>query len=191
MNIAQAKCIPIERYLECQGHQPAKTRQGGHELWYHSPIRDGDENPSFKVDTTKNLWFDHGATRGGTILELVQNLCSCSVRDALHHLSGTSLYTPVYANRSNQVVPRRSRQVRVAQSKDPKSASGEKEKFGPLEMIKAEPLRHPALLQYLTKCGIDREVARQYMSQIKFKPPESAGTYFAGGLLCRGWVRST
>jgi len=66
MNIAQAKCIPITRYLERRGLQPAKTRQGRRELWYHASIRDGDENPSFKVDTTKNLWFDHGAARGGT-----------------------------------------------------------------------------------------------------------------------------
>ena len=63
MNIAQAKCIPIGAYLERQGLTPQKSRQGGQELWYHSPIRDGDENPSFKVDTIKNLWFDHGAER--------------------------------------------------------------------------------------------------------------------------------
>ncbi len=56
MNIAQAKCIPIADYLARQGHEPKHTRMGGRELWYHSPIREGDENPSFKVDTIKNVW---------------------------------------------------------------------------------------------------------------------------------------
>ncbi len=49
MNSSQAKCIPIPEYLAREGFQPARTRQGGRELWYHSPVRDGDEHPSFKV----------------------------------------------------------------------------------------------------------------------------------------------
>lgn len=69
MNIAQAKCIPLEQYLERQGLKPQKSRQGGRELWYHSPIRDGDENPSFKVDTIKNVWFDHGVAEGDPLTE--------------------------------------------------------------------------------------------------------------------------
>lgn len=191
MNIAQAKCIPIVRYLERQGHQPAKTRQGGQELWYHSPIRDGDENPSFKVDATKNLWFDHGAARGGTIIELVQDLCSCSVRDALHHLDGTGLYSPAYANRPKTVTPPRSKDGRAAlRAQTTQPAAGEKEKTEPLELLKSEPLRHPALLQYLTKRGIDHDIARKYVSQIEFKGRQSAGVYFAVGYPAGGGMEA-
>lgn len=91
MNIAQAKSIPIGSYLESQGHRPDKTRQGGRELWFHSPIRDGDQTPSFKVDTVKNIWYDHGAAMGGTIIDLVTAQYACSVRDALRHLEKTGL----------------------------------------------------------------------------------------------------
>jgi hypothetical protein len=46
-------------------------------------------------------------------------------------------------------------------------------------------LRHwspkTALLQYLTKRGIDHDIARQYPSQIDFKAPQSAWSYFALG----------
>ena len=68
MRADQARTIPIDVYLERRGVSPAKTRQGGRELWYHSPIREGDVTPSFKVDTGKNVWFDHGLTRGGNII---------------------------------------------------------------------------------------------------------------------------
>jgi hypothetical protein len=33
---------------------------------------------------------------------------------------------------------------------------------------------HPALLQYLTKLGINHDIAHQYLSQIDFKAPQSA-----------------
>lgn len=50
MNIEQAKHIPIASYLSREGYQPKRVRHGGTELWYHSPLRKGDDTPSFKVD---------------------------------------------------------------------------------------------------------------------------------------------
>ncbi|MFV0292884.1 MAG: hypothetical protein ACK5II_06575, partial [Paracoccus sp. (in: a-proteobacteria)] len=181
MNIAQAKCIPLAQYLERQGFKPQKARQGGRELWYHSPIRDGDENPSFKVDTVKNLWFDHGVAHGGNIINLVRELCACDVRDALRHLEQTRLYSPalsvpVLSAGMSRGASRRSEAVPEKQA-----AEGEKEKSGAFELVAAKPLQHPALLQYLTKRGIDHDIACKYLSQIEFKAPQSAGTYFALG----------
>jgi hypothetical protein len=86
MNAEQARRIPIDAYLARQGLRPKRSRMGGRELWYHSPIRQGDADPSFKVDTIKNVWFDHGVASGGNIIDLVRELCSCNVRDALQHL---------------------------------------------------------------------------------------------------------
>jgi hypothetical protein len=57
MRADQARTIPIDRYLDTQGIKPARTRMGGRELWYSSPLRQGDETPSFKIDTLKNLWY--------------------------------------------------------------------------------------------------------------------------------------
>lgn len=177
MNSSQAKCIPIADYLAREGFQPARSRQGGRELWYRSPVRDGDENPSFKVDTTLNLWFDHGLARGGNIIELIKERFQCDVRDALFHLEKTGLFSPVldqpklFGGRAADGA-RRDTKARLA---------GEKEKEGSIELVSSSPLKHPALLQYLTKRGIDHEVARQYLSQIDFKPPGSPGTYFALG----------
>lgn len=181
MNIAQAKCIPLVSYLERQGLSPQKSRQGGRELWYHSPIRDGDENPSFKVDTVKNLWFDHGAATGGTILDLVRELFACDVRDALAHLDKTGLYSPALASPSTSAGLSRGASRRSEAGPEKPAAAGEKEKSWAFELVSSGPLQHPALLQYLTKRGIDHDIAREYLSQIDFKPPHSAGKYFALG----------
>lgn len=40
------------------------------------------------------------------------------------------------------------------------------------------PLKRLVLLQYLTKRGIDHDVARKYLSEIEFKYPERSGKYF-------------
>lgn len=181
MNIAQAKCIPIADYLASQGHEPKQKRMGGRELWYHSPIRNGDATPSFKVDTVKNVWFDHGVAHGGTIIELVKELCACDVRDALRHLETTHLYSPGLASPTTSApVPRTKRGSEHAPAKRA-AVAGEKEKSRSLELVASGPLEHPALLQYLTKRGINHDIARRYLSQIDFKAPESAGSYFALG----------
>ena len=91
MNIAQAKCIPISAYLERQGISPKKTRQAGRELWYNSPIRQDDANPSFKVDTVKNLWFDHGVATGGNIIDLVRELRTSPNEKVIVKIDGSAL----------------------------------------------------------------------------------------------------
>ena len=183
MNIAQAKSIPIPEYLEHQGHRPKRTRLGGQELWYRSPIRDRDDTPSFKVDTTLNVWFDHGLARGGNIIDLVTHLCACDVRDALRHLEATHLYWAALSAPKTTRYDRKPRNAASAGETAPatRAIAGEKEKSTALDLVSEGPLEHPALLQYLAKRGIRPEVARSYASQIDFKRPESAGNYFAVG----------
>lgn len=182
MNIAQAKCIPIDAFLLQQGLKPARVRHAGKELWYHSPLRSGDNTPSFKVDTIKNLWFDHGAAEGGNIVKLARELFACSVRDALRHLDRTGLYSPALSapmvgKFSTRGASRRSEKVLPGNV----GLEGEKEKSGGLELVSQGPLTHPALRQYLKTRGIDPDLAARYVSQIDFKAPRSGGNYFALG----------
>lgn len=181
MNIAQAKCIPLPAYLERQGLTPQKTRQGGRELWYHSPIRQDDKNPSFKVDTIKNLWFDHGVVHGGNIIDLVRELCSCDVRDALKHLEKTGLYSPALSKPLTSAGTSRGASHQLTATPEKQIAEGEKEKTAAFELVSHAPLQHPALLQYLMSRGIDHDIARTYVHQINFKAPQAAGSYFALG----------
>ena len=64
MNIEDVKQIPIADYLHSLGYSPVK--QQGNGLWYKSPLREEHE-PSFKVNTDRNLWYDFGAGKGGNI----------------------------------------------------------------------------------------------------------------------------
>jgi hypothetical protein len=180
MNAEQARRIPIDAYLARQGLRPKRSRMGGRELWYHSPIRQGDADPSFKVDTIKNVWFDHGVASGGNIIDLVRELCSCDVRDALQHLERTGLYSPALSRPSTSISAPRGAARLSETSLGEKGAAGEKKSHS-FELIAKGPLKHVALLQYLTKRGIDHDIARGYLSEITFKAPQSAGSYFALG----------
>ena len=71
MNTNEAKRIRIEEYLHSLGYSPA--RQQGGSLWYKSPFRD-EQEPSFKVNMERNLWYDFGAGRGGNIIALAREL---------------------------------------------------------------------------------------------------------------------
>jgi len=186
MNSMQARTIPIDLYLESQGIKAAKSGKGGRELWYSSPIRDGDKTPSFKVDTQKQLWYDHGLDKGGNIIDLVCDLCSCNVRDALRHLEKTKLFSAGGYVRKNQTRPLSGAENGAGARMDgyfENRFAGQKEKdtSKALILISASPLKHPALLQYLQKRKIDTDIASKYLSQIDFKAPQSAGNYFALG----------
>ena len=57
MNISQAKLINLVDFLEQEGHKAVKQR--GNIYWYNSPIR-SESSPSFKVDSSRNEWYDYG-----------------------------------------------------------------------------------------------------------------------------------
>lgn len=71
MNTNEAKRIRIEEYLHTLGYNP--VRRQGDSLWYKSPFRD-EQEPSFKVNMERNLWYDFGAGRGGNIIALAREL---------------------------------------------------------------------------------------------------------------------
>ena len=80
----EAKQIPITEFLAQQGVHP--TNSSRHEYWYLSPFRH-ERTPSLKVDSNKNVWFDHGTGEGGTILDLCAKLHQCNLHEALERLS--------------------------------------------------------------------------------------------------------
>ena len=71
MNTNEAKRIRIEEYLHTLGYN--LVRRQGDSLWYKSPFRD-EQEPSFKVNMERNLWYDFGAGRGGNIIALAREL---------------------------------------------------------------------------------------------------------------------
>lgn len=151
----EAKQIRIEEYLHSLGYDPVR-RQGG-SLWYKSPFRD-EREPSFKVNTERNLWYDFGAGRGGNIIALVQELYAS---DSLPYLLER------IAEQAPGVRP-----VSFSFGGQPVS----KPSFRQLEAV---PLSSPALLSYLRQRGINTELAKRECREVRYLT--DGKPYFAVG----------
>ena len=127
--IQAIKCLSIRAYLAGRGLRPTKDnpRYG----LYLSPLRK-EHTPSFKVDYAQNLWYDFGLGAGGSIIDLVMRLERCDFAQALR-LLGNGERTPM-------AVP-------VPSSDLPTDPA--------LRLLSDIPLRHPALVGYLSSRGID------------------------------------
>ena len=155
MNTNEAKQIRIEEYLHSLGYDPVR-RQGGN-LWYKSPFRD-EREPSFKVNTERNLWYDFGAGRGGNIIALAQELYAS---DSLPYLLER------IAEQAPGVRP-------VSFSFGGQALS--KPSFQQLEVM---PLSSPALYSYLRQRGINTELAKRECREVRYLT--DGKPYFAVG----------
>ena len=64
----------IVEYLATRGIHPAKKFHGYY--MYYSPLRSGENTPSFKVSLQKNLFIDFATNEGGTLIDLILKLNS-------------------------------------------------------------------------------------------------------------------
>ncbi|MGJ0873032.1 toprim domain-containing protein [Phocaeicola vulgatus] len=155
MNTNEAKQIRIEEYLHTLGYNP--VRRQGDSLWYKSPFRD-EQEPSFKVNMERNLWYDFGAGRGGNIIALARELYAS---DSL----------PYLLERIAEQAPG-VRSVSFSFGGQPLS----KPSFQQLEAV---PLSSPALLSYLRQRGINTELARRECCEVRYQT--DGKLYFAVG----------
>ncbi len=143
LSFTEAKQIPITEYLTRLGFEPAYNR--GNDSWYHSPLRE-ERTPSFKVNTHRNVWFDHGTGDGGTILDLGSKLHQCSLSEFLEKLSNENLHA-------------------LSLHQEPLKIHTPENK---LEVLSVKELTNPDLIQYLTTRSIDLETARSYCKEVEF-----------------------
>ena len=84
MTCAEANKLDLVEYLFSSGFTAIKIR--GNDHWYLSPFRD-EKEASFKIDKNKNVWYDQGAGKGGTVIDFVMQYFNCDVTKALQKLS--------------------------------------------------------------------------------------------------------
>lgn len=141
LSFSDAKKIPIVGYLSSLGVEPAKVR--GNNYWYYSPLR-GEHDPSFKVNSKLNLWYDHGSGEGGTLIDLGAKLNSCSVIEFVQKLSlnnfDFSFHQP-----------------------SPKQAENK------LNVLSVGELTSVELFSYLRGRAIDGDVAFQHCKEVQFE----------------------
>lgn len=149
--LQQIKSIPIADYLSSLGMQPVK-RYGSYAL-YHAPYRD-DYNSSLKVDFTRNLWYDFGLCRGGSIIDLVMLLKGCGIREAIAELTGEAT-----SSFHSSTIP----QLPKAEQKLTPPTTARRI----LSISKDLP---PHLQQYLQEVrGIDLELAKSYLRAVSYE----------------------
>lgn len=173
MRAQEARQIPISEYLEREGVTPAHAKKSGRELWYLSPIRGGEATASFKVDTVKNLWYDHGAGKGGNVIDLVCELRRVTVAEALAILAGVAVSG---ASIAATTPPAATRLVADAFS-----------------ITSVREVHHPKLVAYLGVRGIPLDLARAHLKEVHYAPAgDGSACYYGLGFRCGdGWdVRS-
>ena len=153
MTIQEIKAIQISNFLASKGYEPINRK--GNKWWYLSPLHT-EKTASFKVDLTKNVWYDFALGKGGNIIDLAMQLYHTQNISEVLHMMGRSIILPT--------IP--------IQSTCP-------QKHTSFEDIEVKELAHPALLQYLLGRGIGSITAKRQCVEIHYK---SAGKrYFAIG----------
>jgi hypothetical protein len=142
LSFSDAKKIAITDYLSSLGFQPDKIR--GNDYWYRSPLRD-ERDPSFKVNTRLNVWYDHGLGIGGTILELGTRIHQCDIREFADMLSHGNYDL-------NSAIQRKA--LPAPESK--------------LEITSLKDLNNHHLIDYLNDRMINSEVAMKYCKEVAF-----------------------
>ena len=146
------KRYPIVEYLERKGIKPVR-RTPAYAL-YRSPLR-AETQPSFKVDTEKNLWIDYGEGRGGSIIDLCMRMEGCTLSEAIRHLGRNAPDDTAYSSR-NDFAPN---------NFQPSMAAN-----GARRLIEISDTLPPHLQEYLTKVRcIDLEKARPFLKCISYE----------------------
>lgn len=155
MNIEQAKKINLKDFLCELGFN--HVRQRGNNYWYLSPFRD-ERTASFKVNTTRNEWFDFGINEGGGIIQLAK---------FLYHTNDI----PELLRRIAEKAPACTRVTLTSRSQQRETV--------PYCMVEVIPLSNEALLSYLSSRRIDFHAARSECVEIHYvlynKPYYSIG----------------
>lgn len=147
MNIEQAKQIPIRDYLERLGYTP--SRQSSTQLWYLSPLRN-ETTPSFKVNVSRNVWYDFGLGEGGDIIDLARQLeRASSTSEVLARLKASTGDAPYPTHAKNFAAP-----------------------IAPVSSVEIErvgPVRAKSLNAYLIGRGIDPARVKGFVFEAHYK----------------------
>ncbi|MEO7120023.1 MAG: CHC2 zinc finger domain-containing protein, partial [Ginsengibacter sp.] len=70
-------------YLKSISYQPQRT--GEDEYWFLSLLRD-EKHPSFKVQKSKNIWYDYSTGKGESLIDFVKKMHQCDLTKAVQKL---------------------------------------------------------------------------------------------------------
>lgn len=153
MNILQIKQIAIVDFLLAIGIRPAKETAVS--AWYHAPYRE-DENPSFKVNKNRNIWYDFATAKSGDIIDLAV-------------LVYRTPNIPKVLKMIAQAAPAVPLKVRTFMPlSQPSATDGKPPQAAAFQNLRVQALASVPLLSYLSKRGIDLDTARQECKEVHY-----------------------
>lgn len=146
--------IPIERVAAALGLRPGKARD-----MYYAPQRD-EKEASLHLDRGKNLWYDHGTGKGGTVADLVMLVRNCSRREAYDFLR--SLDQGLVQEQNVKSVNNVNSVTHVAAPGLIKTSDPDRS----VEIRRVRPIECYYLTKYLAARKIPVELARTYCKEV-------------------------
>lgn len=156
MEIKDMRLIPIADFLQRLGHSPVKRK--ANELWYPAPYRKETE-PSFRVNTDRNVWFDFGLGKGGDIFTLAGELISSNDFLEQARFISEAAHIPFQMMERTDIPKRKPEPT--------------------FENVKIAPLGYASLKAYLSERGIPSEIASRHCHQVDYTLHDKS--YFAIG----------
>ena len=161
MNIEQAKAIPMSEFLKKLNVLPYRDYPDS--ALYKAPHRT-EKTASFRVSKVKNVWYDHGTGKGGTLFDFVIEYLKSQKED----------YTPSDALRFiNKIWD-----GQALQSFNAKIAEQEKEEYK-LSLKSISELTYPVLIKYLKERGITEQLAKLNFKQAELLNSNTGKTFSA------------
>ncbi|MGJ7032284.1 toprim domain-containing protein [Niabella hirudinis] len=161
MNWETIRQINLVDYLAFLGHHPDIKMSRNQEYWYLSPLPGRNEKtPSFKIDRRKNLWYDHGLGKGGSIIDFCMLYHGCGIIKVLDKLRDFFSFhgTPF----QSLMVPEIS-----GHAPNPTiQFFNEKKK---IRVLATGPIVSPALINYLEQRKIPVGIAQNYCKEAQYE----------------------
>jgi hypothetical protein len=154
LSCERARAFPIERALAKLGHFPTRTTHK--EAWFLSPIR-SETQASFKVCKKLNRWYDHGAGKGGNIIDLICSITKGTVKEALQIIGQED---PSFSFQQRPFL--------------------EQQTDHSITIMYAKPIQHLGLTKYLYERSISNATASKYCKEVHYL--FKGRKYFAIGL---------
>lgn len=146
MNILQIKQIAIVDFLLAIGIRPTKETTAS--AWYHAPYRE-DEDPSFKVNKNRNIWYDFATANSGDIIDLA--VLVYRTQNISKVLKMIEQATPAVPLKVRTFMPH----------PEPSASEGIRPQVSAFQKLRIQALASMPLLSYLSKRGIDLDIAKE------------------------------
>lgn len=151
MIFEEAKKVELVALLASLGFTPDRiTRQ---DYWYRSPFRE-EHTASFKVDRTRNIYYDHGEGKGGNIIDFAARFFRCDAKAASLKVIEQNIEISFSFHQQPCAIP----------------MAGEKKERaeGKITILETRSIQNNILLSYLQQRKIPLEVAKSFCKEVDF-----------------------